>query len=252
VRAAAPPSPGAHIMMQAISNHLRLGMCVYVAVRAMAFLDTPEVDLTDYLPYYGESIGKQRPLNWLVAMVVGVVYHTTFNQPDLVGRRASSLEGLDFVQGQPVSLGGGGLVCVVIWGTRTLARSMQRLNEMTSHWGKGAPVTFVAVSREAKSKVLAHVKANKADVGKIAVAVDTTADLSVYNRYPVAAVPTLFLVGNDEMIKWQGHPMDPKLVGAVDKELLALARTRQHHSARTPPASRAGGSKKKRRNVVRA
>ena len=139
-------------------------------------------------------------------------------QVSLVGRKAGLLDGLDYVQGDAVSITPGTVTCVVIWDTRTLTPGSRRISEMSKQrWGKHrAKVQFVAITRERKEKVVAHLK--KSHDLRCAVAVDNTTDKHIYGNYPTAAVPTAFLVGRDGLIKWHGHPMDSTLKGVIIKE----------------------------------
>ena len=120
---------------------------------------------------------------WVAAAVIGMFYHTSFMQADLVGRKAAKMgKDLEFIQGDPAAVGGGSICLILIFSTRGLPQALEKMEDLFQSWGAG--VQFTAISQEDKEKVEGVVKARGLT---FPVAVDPSMDGDgTCGKYPVA------------------------------------------------------------------
>ena len=176
-------------------------------------------------------------VGFVVAAVLGGLYHSVFMQVDMIGTKAAPLVELDYIQGEGLKLNGGNPTIVVIFSTRGLARAFTHLEKLYKAWHpKGAQI--IAISREPKARVADWVKKQGLSYP---VAVDSSIDAgATYTKYPVARVPTAFLCRGDGVIGWQGHPLDSALEATLEKATtaaIASAAAKKKAAAAPPPRS---------------
>lgn len=121
---------------------------------------------------------------WVSSAMLGVLYHTSFMQPGLVGRKAAKLgKELEFVQGEEEkAVVGSGVCLIMIFSTRGLPQAFEKMEDVWKSWGEG--VQFTAISQEDKLKVEGFVKAREIT---FPVAVDaSTGGEGTCCKYPVS------------------------------------------------------------------
>jgi len=157
---------------------------------------------------------------WAVVIVsLGVVIgYTAFfgNGRSIVGQKAALLQGLKYVQGNPVTLGEGQVSVVEFWATwcPPCRTSIPHLNKLYNQY-KSKDVQFVGVTSEKEDVVKGFIQKMGADFA-YPVALDPAQ--AVTSSFPVAGIPVAFVISRDGKVVWQGHPMKDLAVG-IEKAL---------------------------------
>ena len=126
-----------------------------------------------------------------------------------LGQPAGSLQGLQWVKGEPVQLQQGKVYVVEFWATwcPPCRASIPHLTELQKQF-KDKGVTIVGISNETADVVKPFVS-NMAEKMDYTVAVD--ADGQVSKKYMAAfgigGIPHAFIVDKDGKLAWHGHPM---------------------------------------------
>jgi thiol-disulfide isomerase/thioredoxin len=130
--------------------------------------------------------------------------------PSKLGDPAWSLDGLEFVKGEPVQITPGEVFVVEFWATwcPPCLTSIPHLTEVARRY-KDKKVTVVGISNESAEVVRPFVEkmGEKMDYH---VAVDpsgkvTKGYMEAFNR---GTIPHAFIVNADANVVWVGHPMD--------------------------------------------
>lgn len=137
-----------------------------------------------------------------------------------LGQPAGTLQGLQWVKGQPVQFQQGKVYVVEFWATwcPPCRASIPHLTELQKQF-KDKGVTIVGISNEALDVVKPFV-ANMAEKMDYTVAID--ADGQVSKKYMAAfgvqGIPHAFIVDKDGKLAWHGHPM-AQMDGVLEKVL---------------------------------
>eukprot|EP00753_Platysulcus_tardus_P016959 PLAT6153.1.p1 GENE.PLAT6153.1~~PLAT6153.1.p1 ORF type:complete len:242 (+),score=56.73 PLAT6153.1:125-850(+) len=157
-----------------------------------------------------------------------------------IGEKADSLDSLTVVKGDKFNVGGGHVSVVEFW-VRSVplstvqavrcsylihaqatwcppcAKSIPHLSKLADEW-KSKGVRFVGVTSESEGTVKAFVEKRSADV-RYTIALDGTSAVGrgYSAKWSMHGIPHAFVVDGDGVITWKGHPMDPKMVDAIQR-----------------------------------
>eukprot|EP00753_Platysulcus_tardus_P016960 PLAT6153.2.p1 GENE.PLAT6153.2~~PLAT6153.2.p1 ORF type:complete len:221 (+),score=52.52 PLAT6153.2:125-787(+) len=136
-----------------------------------------------------------------------------------IGEKADSLDSLTVVKGDKFNVGGGHVSVVEFWATwcPPCAKSIPHLSKLADEW-KSKGVRFVGVTSESEGTVKAFVEKRSADV-RYTIALDGTSAVGrgYSAKWSMHGIPHAFVVDGDGVITWKGHPMDPKMVDAIQR-----------------------------------
>mmetsp|Transcript_33870 Transcript_33870/g.83258 ORF Transcript_33870/g.83258 Transcript_33870/m.83258 type:complete len:202 (-) Transcript_33870:182-787(-) len=122
----------------------------------------------------------------------------------IVGQDAPPLDGLVYVQGNPVKYSSEKITVVEFWATwcPPCRSSIPHLDAVYKKYG--SQVDFVGITKENKATVDPFIEKMK-DTFTYPVASDLSGEVSA--KFPVEGIPAAFIVGKDGKVAWQGHPM---------------------------------------------
>ncbi len=136
---------------------------------------------------------------------------TTVSEPESgqIGCKATPLDGLEWVKGQPVTITPGNIYVVEFWATwcGPCRTSIPHLTELQKKYAD-RKVTFVGVSNETLDEVKPFVE-EQGDKMNYAVAIDPDGKVNAgyMEAFKIGGIPNAFLVDASGHIVWQGHPM---------------------------------------------
>lgn len=153
------------------------------------------------------------------------------NKAGQLGQAAATLDGMEWVKGDPVQFKNGQLYIVEFWATwcSPCLTSIPHLTEV-QHKYKDKGVTIVGISNETDSEKVKKFVADWDTKMDYTVAID--ADRSVSTHYMKAfgatGIPHAFIVDGEGKIAWHGHPMtdmdevlEQMLAGTFDRKAYA-------------------------------
>jgi len=134
---------------------------------------------------------------------------------NLVGKSAPEIAASEWLNSKPMSLKAlkGKVVVVEFWATwcRPCRASIPHLNEMFARYGKKG-VAFVSLTDEDPATVqpFAREMGMKYPIGMASKSSEA---------YDVTGIPFAVIVGKNGKIAWTGHPMDPEMESALQKQV---------------------------------
>lgn len=172
------------------------------------------------MQYFGQPFYVTIAVQAAVILVLPrILAFFNIGQPkSVVGEDGPSLDGLTYVQGNPVQYSTGKVTVVEFWATwcPPCRSSIPHLDAAYKKY-KSQGVNFVGITKEPKSTIDPFIS-NMKDQFTYPVASDTSGTVSA--RFPIEGIPAAFIIGKDGKVSWQGHPMNG-LEHAIEKALSA-------------------------------
>jgi len=150
-----------------------------------------------------------------------------------IGQKATSLEGLTMIKGEPFKFQDGKFYVVEFWATwcPPCRRSIPHLTELQKAF-KDKGVTFIGISNEEDIEKVKAFVAEQGDKMDYRVAMDPERKVSkgYMQAYQQRGIPTAFVVDSKGNVAWLGHPMElddvleQVVAGTFDPEAYAKAK----------------------------